>query len=103
MKFYSENLNKLFNTEKELIAAEEKAKAVELAKKKAEEEKKKDRAARAKEVEEALKVANAAQADAIKKLKAFINDYGYFHTSYTTEDADTATESFFDILNDFLG
>ena len=102
MKFYSESLNKLFNTEKELIAAEQKAKEAEEAKKRAEAEKSKNRAARAKEVEEAIKAANAAQAEAVKKLKSFINDYGYFHTSYTTEDADAVENSFFDILNDFL-
>lgn len=103
MKYYSEALNKLFNTEKDLVMAETKAKEAEVAKKKAEEEKKKNRATRAKEVETALKAANAAQTEAIKKLKAFINDYGYYHTSYVNDDvAESTYDSFFDVLNSFL-
>lgn len=81
MKFYSEQLNKLFDTQADLEAAEEKVNAA----KRAEEEKKAklkaNREARAKEVEEAFKVAGEATQKAYALLKDFIKDYGSFHTT----------------------
>jgi len=107
MKFYSEVTKQLYNTEKELIEAETKIKNAEAEKEAAEKAKKAERAVRAKEVENALKEANAAQAKAIKLLKSFTKDYGYFHTSYSIEDTDKINEkkenlSFFDLLDSFL-
>lgn len=106
MKFYSESLNKLFNTEKELMEAEAKVKAAEAKKLEEEKAKKAARATRAKEVEKALKEANEAQAKAVKMLKDFINDYGYFHMSYSSDNAKeenaTNVDSFFDALTSFL-
>lgn len=107
MKFYSESLNKLFDTEKDLIDAEAKVKAAE-AKKLAEEKAKKEaRATKAKEVEKALKEANEAQAKAIKLLKDFTNEYGYFHMSYSTDNTkDKETHdnlmNFFDLVTSFI-
>lgn len=81
MKFYSEQLNKLFDSVEELKAAEDKVNAA----KKAEEEKKAalkaQREERAKEVEEAFKLASEAQSKANELLKEFIKDYGSFHTT----------------------
>lgn len=57
MKFYSETLDKIFDTEKDLKAAEKEAAEKEAAKKKASEEKK----AEAKVVEDAFKAHNAAK------------------------------------------
>ena len=57
MKFYSETLDKIFDTEKDLKAAEKEAAEKEAAKKKASEEKK----AEAKVVEDAYKAHNAAK------------------------------------------
>lgn len=57
MKFYSEHLDQIFDTEKELKAAEKEAADKEVAKKKASEEKK----AEAKKVEDAFKALNAAK------------------------------------------
>ena len=108
MKYYSETLHKLFDSEDELIKEEKAKKEAELKKQEAEKAKKAERATRAKEVEKALKEANESQAKAIKMLKDFTNDYGYFHMSYSTEDTDKAyTKSsvksdFFDLLNAFL-
>lgn len=99
-------MNTLFNTEKELIEAETKAKEEEFHRLEAEKAKKMARATRAKEVEKALKEANEAQAKAIKMLKEFTNDYGYFHMSYSTDDADKASNKtkvdLLDLLNSFL-
>lgn len=74
MKYFSEILNKNFNSEKECLAAE---KEYTLAQMKANEEKEikeKARKARAKEVEEAGQ-------RYVDLLNAFIKDYGSFHTS----------------------
>lgn len=102
MKFYSEDLNRLFDSEKELVEAETKEREAKEAKKKAEEEKKKARATRAKEVEVALKRANAAQSVAINLLKEFINDYGYYHTSYTSKDDEVFHDAFLDLFSSIL-
>ena len=81
MKFYSEQLNKLFDTPEDLRVAEEKVNAA----KRAEEEKKNQlkaqREERAKAVEEAFKEAAKAQEKANELLNAFVKDYGSFHTT----------------------
>ena len=83
------------------MTAEAEIKEAEAAKIKKEKALKEARAERAKEVETALKVANQAQAEAIKKLKSFIHDYGYFHTSYTLEDVKDKNENRDSFLSDF--
>jgi multidrug resistance efflux pump len=83
MKFYSEQLKKLFDTPEELLAAEEKVNAA----KRAEEEKKAQlkaqREQRAKEVEDAFKFAAEAQKRANELLNAFVKDYGSYPTAFT--------------------
>lgn len=97
MKFYSEQLQKLFDTEEALVLAEEKA---DEEKRKVEEEKAAKRAkreSRAKEVEEAFKLAAEAQKEANELLRAFVKDYGSFHT--TIKDAPTSIfDSLFDLF-----
>ena len=81
MKFYSEQLSKLFDTQAELETAEEKANA---AKREEEEKKAKlkaNRETRAKEVEDAFKTAAEAQKKANELLNAFLKDYGSYHTT----------------------
>lgn len=85
MKYYSELTKKIYDSENELLEAE-----------KALTESKDKRAARAKEVEEALKVAREAQKKANDLLSAFVKDYGSFKT--TVKDAN----SFFWDWLDFL-
>ena len=107
MKFYSEVTKQLYDSENQLKLAEEKIKKAEAEKLAAEKAKKEARATRAKEVEKALKDANEAQAKAIQLLKDFTKDYGYFHMSYSTDDAEKVTKKtdnfdFFDLLNSFL-
>lgn len=81
IKYYSEQLNQLFNSVEELQAAEDKVNAA----KRAEEEKKAQlkaqRETRAKEVEDAFKVAAEAQKKANELLNAFVKDFGSFHTT----------------------
>lgn len=105
MKFYSEITKKLYDTEKELVKAENEIKVKEIAAREAEIKKKAERKNRAKEVEEALKAANDAQSKAIQLLKEFTRDYGYFHISYTKDDvkSDKSDQTdFFSIINDFI-
>ena len=81
MKYYSEELKKLFDNEDELTKAESKAKEVTLAKEEKEKALREERAARAKEVEEAFKAARDAEKKANELLNKFVKDYGSFHTT----------------------
>lgn len=83
MKYYSDKLNKVFETVDELESAE-----LEYTKKQDEELKKKqERKERAKEVDEAFK-------NYQKLLSAFIKDYGSYHFS--------CNDKFLDDVNKFL-
>ena len=83
MKYYSDKLNKVFDTVDELESAE-----LEYTKKQDEELKKKqERKERAKEVDEAFK-------NYQKLLSAFIKDYGSYHFS--------CNDKFLDDVNKFL-
>lgn len=82
MKFYSEKLNKMYNTAAEVVQAEE-----AYDKKLAEEKAKKEalvanRKTRADEVEKAFKEADEAYKKANKLLADFCNDYGAYHKTY---------------------
>ena len=95
MKFYSEELKKLFDSQEECAKAEEAHKA-QVAKAEAEKKAKDEkRAARAKEVEQARKTAIEAKKAYSDKLNAFIKDYGAFH--YTTSEPISVT-SLFDLF-----
>lgn len=86
MKYYSTELNELFDSEEALVKAE---KAEVEKKEKAEAElkaKKADRAKRAKEVEKAFKDAMKAQQQADELLNSFIKDYGSFHATFDSDD-----------------
>lgn len=82
MKYYSEVLDKMFDDDKALIKAEdEHQKAIE--EKKAHDQKLADeRKARAKEVEDALKEAQAAEKKYWELRNKFVKDYGAWHISY---------------------
>lgn len=81
MKYYSEELKKLFDNEDELTKAENKAKEVALAKEEKEKALREERAARAKEVEDAFKAVRDAEKKANELLNKFVKDYGSFHTT----------------------
>lgn len=81
MKFYSEKLNQLFDTDKacaEAEAAHDKAVAEAEAKKKALAE---ERAARAKKVEDLYTAFLEARKAYDEELKKFVKDYGSYHTT----------------------
>ncbi len=86
MKFYSEKLNKMFDTQEACAEAEdkhEKAIAEAEAKKKEDAEK---RATRAKEVEELYKAAIEAKQKYDTALRDFLKTYGSFHATFKTTD-----------------
>lgn len=91
MKFYSELTKQLYDTEKDLKAAE-----IEVTKQKA------DRAERAKEVTEALKAATEASKKAEKLLQDFVRDYGSFKTTIKDEDVKGTNSLFWDVFDKFI-
>ena len=106
MKFYSEDLKKVFDTQAELETAEKEYNE-KIAKQKAIEEKKNaERKVEAKEVEDlykawldAVDVADKAREAYGKKLNEFITKYGKFHLSVTRN---AGTRSMFDTLSDLM-
>lgn len=88
MKFYSDKLNKLFESADDCAKAEAAAIKAEEEKKAAEQKKAETRKARAKEVEDALKASVEARAKYDKLLREFCKDYGAFHYSFNSENED---------------
>lgn len=82
MRYYSDELGKAFDTEKECLAAEKTYKLEQKKKQDEAEAAKKMRADRAAEVECALKEANEAYQHYHELLNKFIKDYGSFHCSF---------------------
>lgn len=95
MKFYSEKLNEMFNTQEACAQAEsehDKQVAEAEAKKKALAD---ERATRAKAVEELYKQAVEAKQKYDKALQEFLKDYGSFHATFKS------TDPFFGLLDWF--
>lgn len=79
MKFYSEKLDKLFDSEKLLTEAENQYDVEQAAKAAKEDKLKKERKQRAKEVDEAYK-------HYMDLLNAFLKDYKTYHVSFRSDD-----------------
>lgn len=95
MKFYSEKLNAMFDTQEACAQAEsehDKQVAEAEAKKKALAD---ERATRAKAVEELYKQAVEAKQKYDKALQEFLKDYGSFHATFKS------TDPFFGLLDWF--
>ena len=95
MKYYSEALKRIFDTQEELVAEEEKVEAARLAKEKELNEYKEARAAKAKEVEDAYAAATEATKAYRKVLQEFNTQYGAFHMSINTKNLFDAFWSLF--------
>ena len=94
--YFSEKLNKHFDSEEECLKAEQaEEKKFEL-----EKAKKEERAKAAKEVEDAFKAVEDAKKKAYDLLEEFCKKYGPFHTSYSSEDINPF-RSVFDIFDNF--
>lgn len=95
MKFYSEITKQLYSSEKELHTAE----AKEQEKINAQKAKDEARAARAKEVEEAMQKAVDANKKYLELRNQFIKDYGSFHMSVSSNDVRTGNDLFDFLFN----
>ncbi len=95
MKYYSDVTKKLYETAEELnkaetaiVKAEQERKAA-LAKKQAEQAKlKEQRAARAQEVTEAIRVRDEAQKKVNELVNKFVKDYGSYHYTWSSDFID---------------
>lgn len=97
MKYYSENLKKLYDSEEELKEAEQKNE-VAIAEQKALKEERKEAA---KKVEALFKDANDAYKKACDERNEFIKKYGSFHQTFSS--IITPHRSLFDVIfDDFL-
>ena len=102
-KVYSDILNKVFNTVEDLEAAEqeyarqlEERERLRKEKEKQGAELKEKRAARAKEIEDALKERDALDKKINELVRAFTRDYGSFHWTYKGDtDGDSLFKTFF--------
>lgn len=106
MKYYSEVTKKLYDTKDELTKAEtavakaeEERKAALIQKQKEQAELKEKRAARAEEIEAAIKERDAAQKKVNELINKFTQDYGSWHytwkSSYGDTDGDNVIKTFF--------
>lgn len=82
MKYYSEDLKKLFDSEDDLVAAEKKSNDERIAKEKKDKELKEARSARAEEIENLIKQRNELNGKINEKINQFAKDYGSFHYSF---------------------
>ena len=97
--------DEIFDTEEKALASEREYLEVQEAKKKAEAERKaalekknSERAAKAKEVEEALKAYNEARKNYQQKLGEFCRTYGAFHTSIKDVNPLDLVDAMFDLM-----
>lgn len=97
MKYYSERLNKVFDTEKECVVAEQEYAAEQKAKKEREAAKKQERATAAAKVEEARKAMVEAQNAYRKELESFCKQFGTYH--YSTDSFDGIPHLFTTLLD----
>ena len=92
-KYYSETLQKTFDTKEECLKAEQEFEE----KHKAELQVKEERAAARKEVEQLYKEANEARKKADEALTAFLKKYKHYHSTITTApNTKTIFDAFFD-------
>lgn len=102
MKYYSEKLGKLYDSEEELMEAEKKADEA----KNKEAAMRKERAEAAKIVEEKYKEKVKAENEYFDVLNDFCKKYGTYHKTYTSEDIPNSNipiaSSLVDMINNFI-
>ena len=98
MKYFSEKLNKVFESEEECVEAENK---FELAKQEKEEKEKRltqERKERAHEIEEQYKKIMDDRKEYRKMVDDFIRDYGSFHCTFKNNEPVFSDMDLFDLL-----
>ena len=96
--YYSELLNRQFNSEQECLAAEKQYQEQVLAKQEAENKLKEQKATRAKEVESAYKELKDAERRYLDLRNKFVEDYGQFHMTYRDKAPVITIEDLFKAL-----
>ena len=86
MKYYSEKLNRLFDSVEALAEEEERVESARAEKEKKLAEHRENRAAAVKKVEEAFKNMTDAQKEYYKVLKEFNEKFGTYHKSISFDD-----------------
>lgn len=95
--FYSEVLNKYYNSEEACLQAEKEYAEKLAAQQEAEKKAKETKAARAKEIEDAYKAYVESEKKYLELRNSFIKDYGQFHMTYRDETPIVRTWT--DLLN----
>lgn len=98
MKYFSEKLNKVFESEQECVEAENKLELEE--KEKAEKEKQlaETRKERAREIEEQYKKIMDDRKEYQRMINDFVQDYGGFHCTFKSNEPIFSDMDFFDLL-----
>ena len=94
MKYFSEVTKSVYDTEEELLEAEAKVAQEEEKKEIA----KQERAEKAKEIDEAIKVAAAAQKKVDELIDEFVTEYGSYHKTFKDTNFKPFTSPFFDFF-----
>ena len=98
MKYFSEKLNKVFESKEECVEAENK---FELAKQEKEEKEKQlaeTRKERAREIEEQYKKIMDDRKEYQRMIDDFVRDYGGFHCTFKSNEPIFSDMDFFDLL-----
>lgn len=98
MKYFSEKLNKVFESEQECVDAEQKFEIEEKEKAEKEKELAKTRKERAHEIEEQYKKIMDDRKEYQRMIDDFVRDYGGFHCTFKSNEPIFSDMDFFDLL-----
>lgn len=98
MKYFSEKLNKVFESEQECVDAEQKFEIEEKEKVEKEKELANTRKERAHQIEESYKKIMDARKEYRKLLDDFVKDYGSFHCTFKSSEPLFSDMDFFELL-----
>ena len=98
MKYFSEKLNKVFESEQECVEAENKFELAKQEKKEKEKRLTQERKERAHEIEEQYKKIIDDRKEYRRLVDDFIHDYGSFHCTFKSSEPVFSDMDFFDLL-----
>lgn len=97
MRYYSDLTKQFYESEKECVAAEEKAIQAKKEAEAAAAKKSQERKARAEEIDASFKRLREAQKEYWDLISKFTKDYGSYHKSYGSEDLVDLLSEIFDL------
>lgn len=98
MKYFSEKLNKVFESEQECVEAENKLEIEEKAKAEKEKQLAETRKERAHEIEEQYKKIMDDRKEYQRMIDDFVRDYGGFHCTFKSNEPIFSDMDLFDLL-----